>query len=281
MARIVEEYPRNGLTPSPKPALIKANKPMNPRALFARLSEKPSAVVSHAGICEGDVEQSAFLPQSPKKMIYPSESRILITQDRERLVILDVDSRCRLVRILISFPLIFLGLFMLYVVFSGAGMAEAVGVWQLVSKILFLGVIGLIFGLIPLAVGLRLWLIREEIVIYSFGGLDKCFLLGSLRFGRVSIQPVTSADFRINTWRGTKTGTNHEVILRSNTAGSEIRLLSFKAKSDAEQWLERVSFHLVPDSTLKHEATSREWQPAITSLVESELDLAGATTHRC
>jgi hypothetical protein len=213
-------------------------------------------------------------------MIYPSESRILITQDRERLVILDVDSRCRLVRILISFPLIFLGLFMLYVVFSGAGMAEAVGVWQLVSKILFLGVIGLIFGLIPLAVGLRLWLIREEIVIYSFGGLDKCFLLGSLRFGRVSIQPVTSADFRINTWRGTKTGTNHEVILRSNTAGSEIRLLSFKAKSDAEQWLERVSFHLVPDSTLKHEATSREWQPAITSLVESELDLAGATTHR-
>ena len=26
--------------------------------------------------------------------------------------------------------------------------------------------------------------------------------------------------------------------------------------------------------------TSREWQPAITSLVESELDLAGATTHR-
>ena len=26
--------------------------------------------------------------------------------------------------------------------------------------------------------------------------------------------------------------------------------------------------------------TRREWQPAITSLVESELDLAGATTHR-
>ena len=26
--------------------------------------------------------------------------------------------------------------------------------------------------------------------------------------------------------------------------------------------------------------TSREWQPAITPLVESELDLAGATTHR-
>jgi hypothetical protein len=25
---------------------------------------------------------------------------------------------------------------------------------------------------------------------------------------------------------------------------------------------------------------SREWQPAVTSLVESELDLAGATTHR-
>ena len=28
---------------------------MKPRALFARLSEEPSAVVSHAGICEGDL----------------------------------------------------------------------------------------------------------------------------------------------------------------------------------------------------------------------------------
>lgn len=133
-------------------------------------------------------------------------------------------------------------------------MAEADGFWQLVSKTLFLGVIGLLFGLIPLTIGLRLWLVREEIVIYSSGGLDKCFLLGSLRFGRVSIQPVTSADFRINTWRGTKTGTKHEVIMRSNAEGSEIRLLSFKARTDAEQWLERISFILVPDSTLKHEA---------------------------
>jgi hypothetical protein len=49
--------------------------------------------------------------------------------------------------------------------------------------------------------------------------------------------------------------------LRSNTAGSEIRLLSFKAKSDAEQWLERVSFHLVPDSTLKHEANNKPAHP--------------------
>lgn len=30
----------------------------------ARLSEEPSAVVPHAGICEGGVEQSASLPQS-------------------------------------------------------------------------------------------------------------------------------------------------------------------------------------------------------------------------
>ena len=41
---------------------------MNPRALFARLSEEPSAVVSYAGICEWDVEQSAFLPQSEEMM---------------------------------------------------------------------------------------------------------------------------------------------------------------------------------------------------------------------
>jgi len=48
---------------------------MNPRALFARLSEEPSAVVSHAGICEGDAEQSAFLPQSAK---YQDMLRLLL-----------------------------------------------------------------------------------------------------------------------------------------------------------------------------------------------------------
>lgn len=133
-------------------------------------------------------------------------------------------------------------------------MAEADGFWQLVSKTLLLGIIGLIFGLIPLATGLRLWLVREEIVIQSSGAIDKCFLLGPLRFCRISIQPVTSADFRINTRRGTKTGTNHEVIMRSNTDSSELRLLSFKAKSDAEQWLERVSYHLTPGFPPNHEA---------------------------
>jgi hypothetical protein len=61
---IVSEYPRNGLTHPPKPVWINANKLMNPHALFARLSEEPSTVVSHAGICDGDAEQSTFLPQS-------------------------------------------------------------------------------------------------------------------------------------------------------------------------------------------------------------------------
>ena len=33
-------------------------------------------------------------------------------------------------------------------------------------------------------------------------------------------------------------------------------------------------------ATIRNRPTSREWQPAITSIFESELDLAGATTHR-
>lgn len=142
-------------------------------------------------------------------------------------------------------------------------MEQVDGFGPLLSKMLILGVIGLLFGIIPLAIGLRTWLVREEIVIHSSGGLDKSFILGPLSFGRVSIQPVTSTDFRINTRHGSKTGSNHELTVRSSIDGSEIRLLCLKVRSDAEQWLGRVSSHLAPDLAATRDSSSARWFPAL------------------
>lgn len=181
-------------------------------------------------------------------MMSPDESKVLVTQNVNRLVIRDIDSRLRPIRIAISLPLVVLGLSIIFVVFSGAGMAEAHDAGQWIGKTLFLGAIAFIFGMVPLAVGLRLWFIREEITIDFAGGFTKCYLLGCRRFGRRSVNPVSPSDFRVETRCGPKAGSSHEVILRSSGGDIEIRFLSLKTKQDAERWLETITSRLIPNS---------------------------------
>ena len=123
-------------------------------------------------------------------------------------------------------------------------MAQATTLTQQLSKSLFLGLIALIMGIIPLTVGLRLWLVREEIVIHSRGTLSRNLLLGPWRIAGSFIPYAHPSHFHIRTSRGPKTGTRHEIIFQAPENHPEIRLLSLQSLADASLWKHRITTFL-------------------------------------
>jgi hypothetical protein len=123
-------------------------------------------------------------------------------------------------------------------------MARAITPSQHLSKTLFLGIIALIMGIVPLTVGLRLWLVREEIVIHSTGTLSRNLLIGPRHIAHVFFTNIQPADFHIRTSRGTKTGTHHKVAFQTSDKAPEIRLLSLQSLADASLWKHRITTFL-------------------------------------
>lgn len=186
-------------------------------------------------------------------VIHAAHAPLLVTQDEERLVIREVDSVWRPSRLLPSLPFVLIGLFVLFVALSGAGMAEATTGGQQLFKILFLGLIALIMGIIPLTVGLRIWLVREEIMIHSRGTLSRKLLLGPWRIAATFIPNIHPSDFHIHTWWGYKTGTHHEVVFQAPGNHPEIRLISLKSLAEATDWKLQITTRLTqasPDTTI-------------------------------
>lgn len=123
-------------------------------------------------------------------------------------------------------------------------MADATTASQRISKTLFLGLIALIMGIIPLAVGLRIWLVREEIVIHSTGTLSRNLLIGPRRIAHMFITNIQPADFHIRTSHGTKTGTRHTLSFQTSDKAPEIRLIFLKSLADASLWKHRITTFL-------------------------------------
>ncbi len=123
-------------------------------------------------------------------------------------------------------------------------MAQATTLTQQLSKSLFLGLIALTMGIIPLTVGLRLWLVREEIVIHWTGTLSRNLLIGTRRIAHAFSTNIQPADFHIRTSHGTKTGTRHKVAFQTSDKAPEIRLISLKSHADASLWKHRITTFL-------------------------------------
>jgi hypothetical protein len=182
-------------------------------------------------------------------VIRASHTALLFTQNDERLVIREVDSIWHPSRLLPSSFFILIGSFVLFTTLSGAGMAQATTLTQQLSKSLFLGLIALIMGIIPLTVGLRLWLVREEIVIHSRGTLSRNLLLGPWRIAGSFIPYAHPSHFHIRTSRGSKTGIRHEVIFQAPENHPETRLISLKSLADASHWKLQITTFLTERHT--------------------------------
>ncbi len=186
-------------------------------------------------------------------VIHAAHTPLLVTQDEDRLVIREVDSIWHPSRLLPSSFFVLIGFFVLFVTLSGAGMAQATTLTQQLSKSLFLGLIALIMGIIPLTVGLRIWLVREEIVIHSRSALSRNRHLGPWRIAATFIPNIHPSDFHIHTWWGYKTGTHHEVVFQAPGNHPEIRLISLKSLAEATHWKHQITTRLTqasPDTSI-------------------------------
>jgi hypothetical protein len=182
-------------------------------------------------------------------VIHAAHTPLLFTQNDERLVIREIDSIWHPSRLLPSSFFILIGSFVLFTTIPGAGMAEATTASQRISKTLFLGLIALTMGIIPLTVGLRLWLVREEIVIHSRGTLSRNLLLGPWRIAGSFIPYAHPSHFHIRTSRGPKTGTRHEIIFQAPENHPEIRLISLRSPADASHWKRQITTFLTERHT--------------------------------